>query len=175
MTTNAERIKRIEALTPRQALHTIQYMTAWLDRRLMEPQDLTADQQIEILNTLFHEAGYSPLGLSPAAKPDQQAAGQAARKLLMVLAESSDDALLTELDHWLANPPGSETKAIVELIVVPVVLTACITALQISFEVERGEDGQTKVKVRRTGIQGKHLNGVLQGLYGAVKSLVALG
>jgi hypothetical protein len=175
MTTGAERLKRIEALTPRQALHTVQYMTAWLDEQVTEPQDFTAEQQIEILNTLFHEAGYAPLPLTPGAKPDQETAGQAARKLLMVLAESSDNALLDELDHWLAKPPGAETKAILELMVVPVVLTACITALQTSFEVKRGENGQTSVKLTRTGIQDKHLKGVLQGMYETVKRLATLG
>src|ERR1700728_3106417 len=103
MITSAERIKRIEALTPRQALDTVQYMTAWLDEQRTDPQDFTTEQQVEIINALFQEAGYAPLPLSPVAKPDEQSAGQAARKLLMLLTESADDALLTELDHWLAK------------------------------------------------------------------------
>jgi hypothetical protein len=174
MTINAERIKRIEVLTPRQALDTVQYMTAWLDEQRTEPQDFTAEQQIEILNALFQEAGYAPVPLSPTAKPDAQAVGQAARKLLMLLTESADDALLTELDYWLAKPPEVETKALVEVIVVPIVLTACIITLGTSFEFER-KDGQTRIKGTRKGISGKDLQEVLGGFYGALKSLVGLG
>jgi hypothetical protein len=176
MTTSAIRIKQIEALTPRQAFHTVQYMTAWLDEQMVEPQDLNPEQQIDILNTLFHEAGYLRVSLSSAAKPNLETAGHAARKLLRVLAETSgDDLLLAELDHWLAQPPKAETKAIVDLIVVPVVLTACITALQTNFEVVRGEDGKWRLKFTRRGSQGKDLKDQLQGIYGVTKSLLGVG
>lgn len=172
MATSTERVERIESLTPRQALDIIQYMTAWIDEQRADSEDLTPEQQIEILNTLFREGGYSPLPLSTAAKPDAQAVGHASRRLLKLLAESDDEALLAELDRWLANPPEADTKAIVELIVVPIVLTACIVALGSGFKFE-SENGKVKVKVTRRGISD--LKGMLPGFYGALKSLTGVG
>jgi hypothetical protein len=166
------RVERIESLTPRQALDIVQHMTAWLDEQRTDAQDFTPEQQIEILNTLFQDAGYSPLPLSKEAKPDEQAVGQAGRWLLMLLAESDDRALLAELDRWLANPPQAETKAIVELIVVPIVLTACIVVLGTGFDFDR-KDGKVKIKVTRRGVTD--LKGMLPGFYGALKSLTGLG
>jgi|GEM_PF-2953338 len=182
MNANAERIKRIEALTPRQALDTVQYMTAWLDEQRTEtiesttpdPQYFSGGQQIDLLNTLFQEAGYPPLPLSPAAKPDEQVTGQSARKLLILLSESTDDALLAELDQWLASPPKAETKALVEIIIVPILLTACIIALGTNFGFEI-KDGKASIKGTRKGIQGKDLKGVLGGFYDVLKILSGLG
>jgi hypothetical protein len=173
MATSTERIKHIETLTPRQALDIVQFMTAWLDEQRTDSQDFAAEQQIEILNALFQEVGYSPLPLSTAAKPDEQAVGQAARRLLMLLTESDDGALLAELDHRLANPPEAETKALVEVIVVPIVITACIIALGTDFEFEL-KDGAWRTKGTRKGILGKDLKDVLPGFYGALKSLIGL-
>jgi hypothetical protein len=169
MTTSAERIERIEVLTPRQALDTLQYMTAWFDEQSTDPHVFAAEQQIEILNALFQKAGYTPLPLSPAAQPDEQAAGQAARKLLMLLTESDDGALLAELDYWLANPPEAETKAFVEVIVLSIVLTACIKALRTRFEYERKDD-QTTIKVTSEPITDDKL----AGFYGALETLIGL-
>jgi hypothetical protein len=172
--TGSERMQRIESLGPRQALDTVQYMTAWLDEQRAEPQEFTTVQQIELLNDVFQQAGHAPVPLSPSAKPDQQTGGEAARQVLAALAQSSDLALLAELDRWLDEPPEAETKALLEVVVVPVVLTACIMALGTGVEFEKDEHGKTRVKLVRKPVAGSELKNILNGFYGAVKSLVGL-
>jgi hypothetical protein len=174
VTTSAERSKRIEALTPRQALDTVQYMSAWLDEQRAEPLDFTAEQQVAILNDIFQKAGHAPLPLSPVAKPDEQAAGQAARQLLVVLSKSDDSDLLAELDHWLAKPPEAETKALVELVVVPIVLTGCIMALGTRYKLGL-KHGQTSAEIERAALEGKDLKDIVLGVIGLLKNLIGLG
>jgi hypothetical protein len=41
--TDSERIQRIDSLTPRQAVATVQYMTAWLDEQRPEQQERTTE------------------------------------------------------------------------------------------------------------------------------------
>ena len=173
MITNAERSKRIEGLTNRQALDIVQFMTAWLDGQRPEPLDLTPDQQVAVLNDVFQKVGYAALPLSAAARPDEHAAGQAGRQLLLVLSKSDDSALLAELDHWLANPPKAETKALVELVVVPIVLTACIIALGTKFKVKY-EEGRAVVDLARDPIKGKDLKAIVSGIFGVVKGLIGV-
>jgi hypothetical protein len=161
------RAERIEALAPRQALDIVQNMTSWLDGRQAEPQELAPGQEAEALNALFQEAGYAPLPLDGAAKPDEQAAGQATRQMLHLLAESDEPDVLEELDQWLAEPPGASNLAIAEAVVLPIVYTACIVILTTSFDFRIGKDK----RVRRTGLAGKQLSGVLAPFYGILKQL----
>jgi hypothetical protein len=172
--TDFERIQRIDSLTPRQAVDTVQYMTAWLDEQRPEQQEHTTEQQIDMLNAAFEQAGHAPLPLSSSAKPDLQAGGKAARQVLIALAQSPDPALLAELDRWLAEPPEAETKALLEVAVVSVVLTACIMALGTKAEFEKDERGRTRLKLSREAIAGADLRSVLDGFYAAVKSLVGM-
>jgi hypothetical protein len=172
--TDSERIQRIDSLTPRQAVATVQYVTAWLDEQRPEQQERTTEQQIDMLNAEFERAGHAPLPLSPSAKPDLQVVGKAARQVLAALAQSPDRALLDALDPLLAEPPEAETKALLEVAVVSVVLTACIMALGTKAEFEKDERGRTRVKLSREGIAGPDLKSVLEGFYAAVKSLAGM-
>jgi hypothetical protein len=173
MEMSADRVDRIANLTPRQSLDVLQHLTAWLGEQSTDQRNFKTDEQIDILNALFQQEGYAPLPLSPDVRPDEDLAGEAARQLLIALAESGDGGLLAELDYWLANPPKAQTKALIELVVVPIVLTACVAALGTSFEIER-KDGKTRFKSKRTGISAKDLKHVLPGLYGAMKNLIGM-
>jgi hypothetical protein len=149
-------------------------MTAWLAEQRPEPQEHTTEQQIDMLNAAFEQAGHAPVPLSPSAKPDLQAGGKAARQVLDALAQSPDPALLAELDRWLAEPPEAETKALLEVAAVSVVLTACIMVLGTKGDFEKDERGRTRLKLSREGIADADLKNVLDGFYAAVKSLVGM-
>jgi hypothetical protein len=149
-------------------------MTAWLDEQRPEPQEHTTEQQIDMLNAAFEQAGHASVPLSPSAKPDLLAGWKAARELLAALAQTPDPSLLAELDRWLAEPPEVEMKALLEVAVVPVVLTACIMALGTRVEFERDERGRTHVKITRKDISGADLQNVLDRLYAAVRHLVGM-
>jgi hypothetical protein len=172
--TDFERIRCIDLLTPRQAVDTVQYMTAWLDEQRPEQQEHTIEQQIDMLNAAFKQTGHAPLPLSSSAKPDLQAGGKAARQVLTALAQSPDPPLLAELDRWLAEPPEAETKALLEIAVVPVVITACIMALGTKVEFEKDESGRTRLKLSREDISGADLRSILDGFYAAVKKLIGM-
>src|SRR5690242_12847117 len=129
----ATRMERIAALTPDQALDVVQYMTADLAERQADLPAVPEDQQAEVLAALFREQGY------PAAvEPGGQDAGESARRLLQLLAESDDQALLDKLDRLLARPPraatgGGEFLAVLEA-ARPIILTACLVILTTRFK-----------------------------------------
>jgi hypothetical protein len=91
------------------------------------------DQQAEVLAALFREQG------CPATvEPGGQDAGESARQLLQLLAESDDQALLDKLDRLLARPPraatgGGEFLAVLEA-ARPIILTACLVILTTRFK-----------------------------------------
>jgi len=170
---SADRVDRIANLTPRQSLDVLQHVTAWLGEQSGDQKDFRIEEQIDMLNALFQQEGYEPLPLSPDVRPDEDLAGEAAGQLLIAFAESGDRGFLAELDYWLANPPKAQTKALIELVVLPIVLTACVAALGTSFEVER-KDGKTRFKSKRTGIAAKDLKHVLPGLYNAIKNVIGM-
>jgi hypothetical protein len=165
------REQRIDALRPGQALDIVQYMTSWLDARQSHAQELAAEQEPDALNALFEQAGYSPLPLSGARRLDDQAAGEAARQVLHLLAGSDDSAVLGELDHWLAGPPAAGTMVLAELVVLPIVLTACIVVLQTGFEFTY-KDGKAATKIGKKGLAGKDLSNVLATIYRLLKPVV---
>jgi hypothetical protein len=167
------REQRIDALRPGQAVDIVQYMTSWLDGRQSDARELAAEQEPDALNALFEQVGYAPLPLSDARKLDDQAAGEAARQLLHLLAGSDDPALLSELDHWLAGPPAAGTMVLAELVVLPIVLTACIVVLQSGFEFTY-KDGKAVTKVEKGRLAGKDLSKVLAAMYKLLKPVVLL-
>jgi hypothetical protein len=167
------REQRIDTLRPSQAVDILQYMTSWLDGRQSDVQELAAEQEPAALNALFTQAGFAPLPLSSERKPDDQAAGEAARQLLHLLAESDDPAVLSELDHWLIGPPAAGTMVLVELIVLPIVLTACVAVLQTGFEFTF-KDGKIAIKGGKERLAGKDLSTVLTPIYKLLERITAL-
>jgi hypothetical protein len=165
------RSERIEALTPRQALQVVQFMTAWLAERQTTVQDVSEEQQADGLNMLFGQMGYEPVSLPASWQPNEHAAGRAARELLHLQAESEDTAQLDELDEWLANPPEAANMALVELLLVPIVFAACTAILQTGYDFGY-KDGRVTFRISRAGLKGKDLSNALGTLRGVFVHLL---
>jgi len=161
------RTERIAALTPAQALDVVQYMTADLAERQADLPSVSEDQQAEVLAALFREQGYPE-----AVEPGGQDAGESARQLLRLLAESDDQAVLDTLDKLLARPPrpatgGGEFLAVLEA-ARPIILTACLVILTTRFKFKYKE-GKLSGDGENAGFSGKNLTGALAWLSSAVK------
>jgi hypothetical protein len=132
------RTAAIEALDDRQRLDIVQYMTLWMRRRQPESEEAAPAEEAEILNRLFQDRGLAPLQFSTEALLDEATVGEVAGRLLRTIAEADDPELLAELDHWLASPPRAGTMVLAEMVVVPIVLSACIAFLQTEVRWEKG-------------------------------------
>jgi hypothetical protein len=84
-----------------------------------------------------------------------------------------DPAVLSELDHWLIGPPAAGTMVLVELIVLPIVLTACVAVLQTGFEFTF-KDGKIAIKGGKERLAGKDLSTVLTPIYKLLERITAL-
>jgi hypothetical protein len=162
------RTELILALPPRQALSIMQYLSAELAERRIDMQAFDAAEQTEVLNAVLQQAGYEAF-LPTTVEASEEDAGEAARRFLLLLSEAGDGGLLAELDEWLAEPPVAATAAIPLVVALPIVLTACIIALQMHVTIERSGSGKFSVRIDKPSASDETLVGIatiLKGLLG---------
>jgi hypothetical protein len=132
------RADQIAALTDQQALTILNSLAA-------ESADMDtpegAEEQKQALATVLSNYG-EQADFGAASGANQETAGAAARKLLLILSESPD--VQPSLDDWLENPPVQEQAAIPLVLAAPVVFSGCIAALYAVGHVrfERTPDGK---------------------------------
>jgi hypothetical protein len=138
MNLSSTRADQIAALTDQQALSILNSLAA-------ETADMDtpegAEEQKQALSAALAQYGESA-NLDAASAAGPEAAGAAARKLLILLSESPD--IQPSLDDWLENPPVQEQAAIPLILAAPVVFSGCVAALYAVGHVkfERTPDGK---------------------------------
>ncbi len=136
------RQEKIAGLTDQQALSIVDSLAGeFADADTPERKE----DQAQALQALFSQQG-EPLDVSAIAQADTATAAQAARQLLLVMAEVPE--LQPSLDEWLAAPPTQEAAPIPLLLAAPVVLTGCIVVLQVVGHTtfKRHPDGKWEFK-----------------------------
>jgi hypothetical protein len=122
----ATREEKIARLTDPQALSVVASLAGeFLDAEAPEGRDA----QTEALQALLTREGQA-VDVSRAADADPAAAAAAARQLLSLMAQVPE--MQPSLDEWLDRPPTQEAAALPLVLSAPIVLTGCITLLQVA-------------------------------------------
>jgi len=92
------------------------------------------------------ESNAQPVDTRAALQANSQAAAQAARELLQVMAEVPE--MKESVENWLDHPPVQETAVIPLLLAAPVVLTGCIALLTVvgNTTINRSPSGKWAIR-----------------------------
>lgn len=131
------REQKIVGLSDQQALSIVDSLAGEFANE-QTPQGQS--DQTQALQALFEQQGQT-VDVAKAVTADSAASGEAARQLLMFMAQVP--AVQPSLDEWLDAPPTQEMAALPLLLLAPVVLTGCLLVLQVAAQtrIEHLPDG----------------------------------